>query len=200
MKDADNSQWNLQKVEFFSLHDLVESTKLFLQSYDEDYEEYGIDRPDHLNEVEDKINNRTVGLPIVYMLDFSRNSFFYQKIFCAPLFAAYAFMVLSLMVNGFLRAALNLVGTFVSSIMFIILAEYGPNSYVPKLVRYYQATLILSCVAFILYILNVFLQTTTIMVVKPYSVLSRIIEMKWLRFMLAMDVNTVRRYLFFFLF
>lgn len=74
--------------------------------------------------------------------------------------------------------------------MFLIIAEYGPNSYVPKLVRYYEGTLILTALSLTLFIMDKCLKAYTINA-KPNKWIVWMINAKGVRFWLGLDVTSV---------
>lgn len=93
--------------------------------------------------------------------------------------------------GGFIRATLNLLGTLIASLMFIIMADYAPLSYVPKVITYYEWTLGISWIAFMAFVIDCCLEKYT-NDVRPFDWLSSCMNMTWLRLSLGMDISNVR--------
>lgn len=152
----------------------------------------------------------TTAVDMAYQLKLGRNSLFYKRIFCGPLIGnhqkiddvfsvslqlslltgAYLCILLSFWCRGFVRAALNLLGTLITALMFIVMADYAPVSYVPKLIVYYEWSLVLSWLAFVAFVTDCCLDKYTYEV-KPLDWLSSCMNMTWLRLTLGMDISNV---------
>lgn len=93
--------------------------------------------------------------------------------------------------GGYARVTLNLLGTFIAAIMFMAFAEYAPFAYVPRLVHYYEATLVLSWLAFIGFVVNNCLEKYAEQFSAPYDVVLEMMSIAWIRMLLAIDLVNI---------
>lgn len=110
-----------------------------------------------------------------------------------PNSGANIFILLSFWCSDYARATLNLLGTFVTAIMFIAFAEYAPFAYVPRLVHYYEATLILSWLVFVVFVVNCCLQKYSHKYSAPCDLVLEIMNISWIRTLLGIDLVLVER-------
>lgn len=91
---------------------------------------------------------------VAYRLRLRRNSTFYVRVFVGPLLTVHAMLLASFCCCGRLRSALCALSIVVTVAVLLAAGEYAPNSYVPRLVRWYEASMWLAWVACVLLVVD----------------------------------------------
>lgn len=91
---------------------------------------------------------------IVYRLTLRRNSDFYVRVFVSPLLVAHVLMLASFCGGVRIRGALCALALTLTAVVLLLAGQYTPNSYVPLLIRWYEATLWLAWLACVLFIVD----------------------------------------------
>ncbi|XP_037032666.1 uncharacterized protein LOC119071739 [Bradysia coprophila] len=126
-------------------------------------------------------------IEIVYRLRLKRSTLFYSKVFCGPLLASFTFILLSFWTKRFVRASLNLTGMFILAVMCAVSMDYAPKSYVPRILKYYEISLYLSWIAFLLFIVTCWVERSTSKI-RPFDWLARCMQFTWLRMLIGLDI------------
>lgn len=85
-----------------------------------------------------------------------------------------------------------MIGYFVAAIMMLILMDFAPKNYVPRLVKYYELTLCLSFLAILLVVLDRCMEAYTTQR-QPYGWITRCLASGSFRMIFGLDDPLVMR-------
>lgn len=135
---------------------------------------------------------------LVYRLTLRRNSVFYVHVFVSPLVLVHALLITSFLcdrsVNRVTQCALGLITTVV---VLLFSSPYTPNSYVPTLIRYYEITLYMAWLAFVLFVIDCWMAVER-SGGEPKEEdeiggtwIGRLLQMHWVRTVFSFDLTNV---------
>lgn len=153
----------------------------------------------------DERSKPTAACDIVYRLTLRRNSVFYVRVFVTPLLVVHVLMLASFCCSGGssgVRGGLCALALTLTAVVLLLAGQYTPNSYVPLLIRWYEATLWLAWLACVMFVVDRRLAVGALLRIPSSGNdgdganssgqgLRRLLQAAWLRTMFGLESMTV---------